>query len=223
MNSLTLEYFEEKDFSRDDEHADPIFYTNPRFINHLDSLALSTVKSVYARLIPRNSDILDLMAGPDSHLVEELVPKSVTGLGLNRAELEANSRLNSIIIHDLNDDFRLPFGDNNFDAVTNTVSVDYLTRPVDIFCEVGRVLRPNGIFVGVFSNRMFPPKATEIWKTTSEKDRIDLVKKFISFSGKLVVQGYSESKGKPRPKDDKYFKYGIPSDPIYSVWATAEK
>ncbi|MDQ1285657.1 MAG: Methyltransferase protein, partial [Thermodesulfobacteriota bacterium] len=62
-----------------------------------------------------------------------------------------------------------------------------------------------------------------IWKNTLEKDRIDLVKKFITLSEALVVQGYSESKGKPRPEDDKYFKYGIPSDPIYAVWASVKK
>jgi SAM-dependent methyltransferase len=223
MNSLTLKYFNETDFLRDDQRADSIFYSNPRFVNHLDSLALSTVENIYARLIPKEADILDLMAGPDSHLKEELVLKSVTGLGLNKDELEANTQLSAIIIHDLNEDYSLPFNNHTFDAVINTVSVDYLIRPVDVFSEVGRVLRPDGIFILLFSNRMFPPKAVKIWKNTLEKDRIDLVKKFITLSEALVVQGYSESKGKPRPEDDKYFKYGIPSDPIYAVWASVKK
>lgn len=223
MNSLTLKYFNETDFLRDDQRADSIFYSNPRFVNHLDSLALSTVENIYARLIPKEADILDLMAGPDSHLKEELVLKSVTGLGLNKDELEANTQLSAIIIHDLNEDYSLPFNNHTFDAVINTVSVDYLIRPVDVFSEVGRVLRPDGIFILLFSNRMFPPKAVKIWKNTLEKDRIDLVKKFITLSEALDVQGYSESKGKPRPEDDKYFKYGIPSDPIYAVWASVKK
>ena len=223
MNSLTLKYFNETDFLRDDQRADSMFYSNPRFVSHLDSLALSTVENIYARLIPKEADILDLMAGPDSHLREELVLKSVTGLGLNKDELEANTQLSAIIIHDLNEDYSLPFDNHTFDAVINTVSVDYLIRPVDVFSEIGRVLRPDGIFILVFSNRMFPPKAVNIWKNTLEKDRIDLVKKFITLSEALVVQGYSESKGKPRPEDDKYFKYGIPSDPIYAVWASVKK
>lgn len=223
MNSLTLKYFNETDFFKDDQRADSMFYSNPRFVSHLDSLALSTVENIYARLIPKEADILDLMAGPDSHLREELVLKSVTGLGLNKDELEANTQLSAIIIHDLNEDYSLPFNNHTFDAVINTVSVDYLIRPVDVFSEIGRVLRPDGIFILVFSNRMFPPKAVNIWKNTLEKDRIDLVKKFITLSEALVVQGYSESKGKPRPENDKYFKYGIPSDPIYAVWASVKK
>ncbi len=223
MNSLTLKYFNETDFLKDDQRADSMFYSNPRFVSHLDSLALSTVENIYARLIPKEADILDLMAGPDSHLREELVFKSVTGLGLNKDELEANTQLSAIIIHDLNENYSLPFNNHTFDAVINTVSVDYLIRPVDVFSEIGRVLRPDGIFILVFSNRMFPPKAVNIWKNTLEKDRIDLVKKFITLSEALVVQGYSESKGKPRPEDDKYFKYGIPSDPIYAVWASVKK
>ncbi len=223
MVAETLKYFSEADFHRGDENCDVEFYSKPRFVSHLDSLALSTVENIYLRLIPTNSSILDLMAGPDSHLKNELTPVNVTGLGLNEQELLANPILNERIIHDLNFDYKLPIKDSRFDAVINTVSIDYLTRPVDVFQEVGRVLKPEGIFIVVFSNRMFPPKAVNIWKYTSEKDRIDLVKKFILPSGKFQIQGYSESKGRPRPKDDKYYKYGIPSDPIYAVWSSLKK
>jgi SAM-dependent methyltransferase len=221
--SETLKYFSEADFIRDDENLDNEFYSRPRLVSHLDSLALDTVTAIYARLIPKDSDVLDLMAGPDSHLEEDLNLRSITGLGMNNEELQANSNLNERIIHDLNADWRLPFDDNRFDVAINTVSVDYLVRPVDVFSEVGRVLRPRGIFIVVFSNRMFPPKAVNIWKNTLEKDRMDLVKKFISLTGKFQIQGYSESKGRPRPKDDKYYKYGIPSDPIYVIWSSVIK
>ena len=223
MELETFKFFDESDFLRDNEDVDTQFYSKPRFVSHLDSLALSTVEEIYGRLIPKGSDILDLMAGPDSHLRDELVPKSVTGLGLNELELEANVRLDHRIIHDLNADHRLPFENDIFDVVINTVSIDYLTKPIDVLSEVGRVLKPGGIHILVFSNRMFPPKAVNIWKFTLEKDRMDLVKKFITLSGKFQIVGYSESKGKPRPADDKYFKYGIPSDPVYAIWASVKK
>ncbi len=219
----TLKYFSASDFIRDDEDLDKEFYSRPRMVSHLDSLALSTVTDIYARLLPKEADVLDLMAGPDSHLREDLNLHSVTGLGMNDEELSANSNLNERIIHDLNADWKLPFEDNRFDAAINTVSVDYLVRPVDVFSEVGRVLRPGGIFIVVFSNRMFPPKAVNIWKNTLEKNRMDLVKKLISLTGKFQIQGYSESKGRPRPEDDKYYKYGIPSDPIYAIWSSVNK
>ena len=43
-------------------------------------------------------------------------------------------------MQDLNADPRLPFADASFDAVVNCVSVDYLTRPVDVFRDVARVV-----------------------------------------------------------------------------------
>lgn len=219
----TLDFFRPDDFGRDNDTPDPQFYQRPRFVNHLDSLALSTVENLYARLIPAGSRVLDLMAGPDSHLNDQVTTESVTGLGMNREELEANPRLTNRLVYDLNANPALPFGEDELDVVINTVSVDYMTRPVEIFREVQRVLRPDGLFVVVFSNRMFPPKAVNIWKRTSESGRVDLVKQFFSKAGGFFIQGQIESKGKPRPADDKYYSFGIPSDPIYAVWAEAKK
>jgi SAM-dependent methyltransferase len=219
----TLDYFTAKAFAREDETPDPEFYKTPRFVDHLDSLALSTVEDLFVRLVPKGSRILDLMAGPESHLKGEIEPTSIAGLGLNEEELQGNPVLTERIIHDLNADPALPFKDNEFDAVVNTVSVDYMTRPVEVFREVSRILKPNGVFIVVFSNRMFPPKAVSIWKTTDESDRVDLVKKYFSAAERFYLDGTFESKGKPRPKDDKYYSLGIPSDPIYAVWGKVVK
>jgi SAM-dependent methyltransferase len=56
------------------------------------------------------------------------------------------------VLHDLNAEPRLPFPDAAFDAATCCVSVDYLVRPLEVFDEVGRVLRPGAPFVCTFSN-----------------------------------------------------------------------
>ena len=214
----SLACFSAHDLGRDDETSDGDFYMKPRFVDHLDSCALETVERIYGRLIPAGATILDLMAGPDSHLRKVRNPAMVVGLGLNRSELDSNPVLSEHVIRDLNADPRLPFSDNRFDVVMNTVSVDYLTQPLEVFREVSRVLKPDGLFIVVFSNRMFPPKAVNIWKRSSEKQRVELVRRFFSLSGRFAIQGYQESIGRPRPKDDKYYGDGIPSDPIYAVW-----
>jgi SAM-dependent methyltransferase len=219
----SMDLFAAEDFERTNEDPDSTFYAQPRFVQHLDSLALSTVEALYARLIPRGAAVLDLMAGPDSHIPPEVEPASVTGLGLNHEELAANPILSHRLIHDINAEPRLPFDDGVFDVVLNTVSVDYIVHPVEILREVARVLRPRGLFVVVFSNRMFPPKAVNIWKAAGESARVDLVKKFFSLSGRFTMEGGFESKGKPRPKDDKYYSFGIPSDPIYAVWGKVKE
>ncbi len=101
----------------------------------------------------------------------------------------------------------------------NSVSVDYLVRPFEIFLEVGRVLKPGGLFLVIFSNRMFPQKAVKVWVESSEVERVELVKRFFLENGLFEPPKIFTSTGKPRPVDDKYAHLGIPSDPICAVYA----
>ncbi|UCG14798.1 MAG: methyltransferase domain-containing protein [Deltaproteobacteria bacterium] len=210
----------EDSFSRLDESDDAIFYETDRFVQHLDSLALSTVEEIIQELVIEETPvILDLMAGWDSHISSSIQAQRVVGLGLNRNELSRNEILTDWVYHDLNKDPSLPFPDNTFDAVLNVVSVDYIIRPLDIFREVGRILKPGGLFLVIFSNRMFEQKAVKIWRQSGEEERIVLVEEFFNRSGMFGIPDVFVSKGKPRPKDDKYAHLGVPSDPIYAVYA----
>ncbi len=210
-------------FSRLDESPDSLFYARDRFVSHLDSLALSTVRRIIGRLVVEDSPtILDLMAGWDSHLPETMHPSRTVGLGLNPNELAANQRLTEWVLHDLNMDPSLPFPSDTFDVVLNTVSVDYLVKPREVFAEVNRVLKPRGLFLVIFSNRMFPEKATRIWKNSTEEERLRLVMDFFRTTPGFLEPRHFESSGKPRPSDDKYAHLGIPSDPVFAVYAEKE-
>ena len=68
-------------------------------------------------------------------------------------------------MQNLNKNPVLPFGDDSFDVCLIAVSVQYLTDPVAVFAEIGRILRPGGGLVVSFSNRMFPTKAVAIWRS----------------------------------------------------------
>ncbi len=207
-------------FLREDESDDRLFYARERMLPHLDSLALRTVEQLIEALIPEKRPlILDLMSSFDSHIPESVDAATVVGLGLNRKELKANPALTDIVIHDLNAQPGLPFSSRQFDVVLNTVSVDYLTRPREVFKEVGRVLKPGGLFLVVFSNRMFLTKATRVWKELTEEERVNMVKEFFIHSGMFENPEFFASIGKPRPKDDRWAHYGIPSDPIYALYA----
>jgi SAM-dependent methyltransferase len=210
----------ERAFSRLDESDDRVFYTLDRFVSHLDEVALETAKKIIGTLlVEENPVILDLMAGWDSHIPERLRPSRIVGLGLNENELNRNNVLSEYVIHDLNNVPRLPFPDNTFDAVINTVSVDYMTKPFQVFKDVGRILKPGGLFLVIFSNRMFPEKAVEIWRRSNEEERILLVEDFFREAGLFEKTTLFVSRGKPRPANDKYADRGIPSDPIYALYA----
>ena len=207
-------------FLRSDESDDAEFYSKERFVSHLDSLALSTVEKLIETLVvEKDPAILDLMAGWDSHIPEDLEASEVVGLGLNENELKKNKILTQTVIYDLNKNPLLPFPDNRFHAVINTVSVDYMTKPAEVFKEVARILKPGGLFLVVFSNRMFPEKAVKVWREAGEEERVLLVEELFREVGAFEKPSVFVSKGKPRPKDDKYAHLGIPSDPIYAVYA----
>jgi len=144
--------------------------------------------------------------------------KSLTGLGLNMDELKRNRQLTNITVQDLNVNKTLPYPNDTYDAVLNTVSVEYLTDPIAIFKEVARVLHPGGHFVVTFSNRWFPPKAIKIWEELHDFERMGLVAEYFLQSGGFAnVQTYS-IRGLPRPHNDKYYPDLLHSDPVYAVW-----
>lgn len=207
-------------FSRLDEEDDAAFYETDRFVQHLDAVALETVRDVIGTLVvERAPKVLDLMASFDSHLPPGIQPETVVGLGMNRAELEANEALDAFELADLNAHPRLPFGDASFDVVLNTVSVDYLTKPFAVFSEVARVLKPGGLHLVIFSNRMFRTKAVRIWREASEEERVLIVEDYFRATDSFGPVSRYLSKGRLRPEDDKYAGQIALSDPVYAVWA----
>ena len=218
--SMLSPIFKDDAFTRLDESDDTLFYSRDRFVSHLDSLALKTVEKLIGELIVEDAPvILDLMAGWDSHLSEDIKPSRVVGLGLNENELKENRALTETVIHDLNREPTLPFPDNTFDAVINTVSVDYMTKPIEVFHEVGRILKPGGLFLVIFSNRLFTEKVVKVWQESNDDERVILVEEFFQETDSFEKPCLFVSRNKPRPKNDKYAHLGIPSDPVYAVYA----
>ncbi len=189
-------------------------------VPHLDEAALKAVSEIISALVvEERPEILDLMASWDSHIDAEVQPRRVVGLGLNRNELDANPVLDERLVHDLNRDPRLPFADDSFDVVLNTVSVDYLTRPFEVFGEVGRVLRPGGLFLVLFSNRFFPEKVVRLWRDANPQERGLIVEDYFASCRDFTASESFTVCGRPRPATDRYFDTGLPSDPVHAIWA----
>ena len=170
-------------FRRQDETPDEDFYRQPRFVTHIDDGAINAVTQLYREFFPAGGRVLDLMSSWISHLPPEVTYRQVVGLGLNAAELERNARLNSSVVQNLNAEPHLPFDDDSFDAAGLTVSVDYLTDPVAVLRDLGRVVVSGGPVVISFSNRCFPSKAVAIWHQLTSAGQLDLVAHYLRSAG----------------------------------------
>jgi len=158
--------YTEEDFRRMDESDDSYFYDQPRLVYHIDDPAVSALTAYYARHFKDGDDVLDICSSWVSHYPKDWKGGKVVGLGMNEYELSQNPLLSEYVVKDLNKDPTLPFADASFDKVTCVVSVDYLNKPLQVFKEIGRVLRTGGECILSMSNRCFPTKAFQIWLQT---------------------------------------------------------
>ena len=169
-------------FARADESPDSEFYSVPRLVTHIDDATIAALRSAYAELIPAGATVLDLMSSWVSHLPEAPYGR-VAGLGMNGEELAANPRLDDWAVHDLNRDPELPYPNESFDAIVNAVSIQYLTRPVEVFRSMARVLRPDGLALVATSHRLFPTKAIRAWQVLPPEERLRMIAEYFSRAG----------------------------------------
>ena len=196
-------------FEREDESPDGLFYNEPRLVVHIDDYAIEAARRLYGELLPRETPLLDLMSSYKSHLPTQLAWSRLAGLGMNEEELKANDQLTEFAIRDLNADPRFPYGDAEFAGAVVTVSVQYLTRPLEVFREVARVLQPGAPFVVTYSNRMFPTKAVRIWHALDDRERAGLIISYFKHAG-----GFGDARAENRGIDS-----GTNNDPLFAVWA----
>ncbi|MDB9324132.1 class I SAM-dependent methyltransferase [Nodularia spumigena CS-591/04] len=163
-----------------DDTDDQLFYDYPRFVTHVDDGFIQQLTDLYGDRLQPNTRILDMMSSWVSHLPAEMEFAHVEGHGLNAEELARNRRLNHYFVQNLNDNPQLPLPDQSFDAVLNCVSVQYVQYPEAIFAEIHRILKPGGVAIISFSNRMFFQKAIQAWRDASEATRVELVKQYFT-------------------------------------------
>ena len=194
-------------FGRSDPRDDAAFYAPPRLVTHIDDGAIAAVGALYAEL-NLTGRVLDVMSSWISHF--RSAPDTLIALGRNATELRANRCAKGALVADLNRRPTLPFRDASFDHAVCCVSVDYLIRPLEVFDEMARVLRPGGAFCCTFSNRCFSTKAIAGWLASDDVTHMRLVERYFELS-----HGWTRitSRVVVRP--------GSGRDPLYAVWANA--
>lgn len=210
--------FKPEYFQRYDESSDGDFYSQPRFVTHIDDAAIKALTQFYAESFPKSGSqdaaLLDICSSWISHYPQNYTAGRIAGLGMNEAELARNTQLTEFAVKDLNEDPTLPYEADSFDVITNAVSVDYLTRPLEVFREMHRCLKPGGLAIMSFSNRCFPTKAISMWTSTGDLDHIWIVGSYFHYS---VPGGFAAPQAKEITLQQGPF--GQRGDPMYVVYA----
>ena len=181
--------YKEDDFSRMDESNDNEFYKEPRLVHHIDESARNSLTNFYSfvinhelnRLSVSSINMLDICSSWVTHYPDNMIKNNiinVKGIGMNKIELSKNNAFkseNDYLIQDLNINpiINNKFASNDsFDIITITVSIDYLINIRKLINEILRILKPNGLLMLSFSNRMFWTKAFKIWTKADENKRV---------------------------------------------------
>ena len=196
-------------FARIDDSADELFYREPRLVAHIDDATIAALTDYYAEILVAGAQVLDLMSSWISHLPPTPALGRVVGLGMNAAELAANPRLGEYVVHDLNQNPLLPYGDRRFDLACIAVSVQYLTQPIAVFADIARVLRPGGRLVVAMSQRCFPTKAIHAFHVLGPSERVRLVGDYVRRAGGFAAPEFID-------------RSPVGADPLWLVTATAK-
>ncbi len=198
-----------------DESNDEEFYSDPKFVYHLDANFRQYLSAVYKNEITDSSTILDLMSSWDSYLPEEKKYKKVIGHGLNKQELEKNRIFDTYWIQNFNLNQAIPLESESIDYCLMVAAWQYLQYPENLTKEIVRILSPHGKIIISFSNRAFWHKAPNIWTTSTEEERIKYVRKV------LITNGFNEPKiiKKFNQQTLNFFNF-LSKDPFYCLIAT---
>ena len=200
-----------------DESNDQEFYSDPKFVYHLDANFRKYLSDVYENEVANDSVILDLMSSWDSYLPKGKKYKKVIGHGLNKQELEKNNILDSYWIQNFNRIQEIPLDNESVDYCLMVAAWQYLQYPENLTKEIVRILKVQGKIIISFSNRAFWHKAPNIWISSSEEERVKYVRKV------LITNGFNEPKiiEKFNEPSLNFFNL-LKKDPFYCLIASKE-
>ena len=200
-----------------DESNDEEFYSDPKFVYHLDANFRKYLSSIYKNEINDNSIVLDLMSSWDSYLPQEKKYKKVIGHGLNKEELERNKTLNSFWTQNFNENQDIHLESGSIDFCLMVAAWQYLQYPEKLTEEIVRILSDGGKLIISFSNRAFWHKAPNIWTSSTEEERLKYVRKV------LITNGFKEPRIIKKFNDQTFnFLSIFKKDPFYCLIATKE-
>ncbi len=215
--NIVLEVLNNYQRKKLDESNDAEFYSDPKFVYHLDANFRKYLSDLYKNEITDNSTVLDLMSSWDSYLPEGRKYKKVIGHGLNKQELEKNKIFNTYWIQNFNLNQEIPLDSETVDYCLMVAAWQYLQYPENLTKEIARILSDQGKFIISFSNRAFWHKSPNIWTKSTEEERVKYVRKV------LITNGFNEPKIIKKFNEPALNIFNFLSkDPFYCLIATKE-
>ena len=200
-----------------DESNDEEFYSDPKFVFHLDANFRQYLSDVYKKEISDYSTVLDLMSSWDSYLPQEKKYKKVIGHGLNKQELKKNKILDTYWVQNFNLNQEIPLDNESVDYCLMVAAWQDLQYPENLTRENVRILSNHGKFIISFTNRAFWHKAPNIWTSSTEEERIKYVRKV------LISNGFNEPRIIKKFNEPALNIFNFLSkDPFYCLIATKE-
>lgn len=227
--------YTEADMIPADPGNDSSFYAPPRFVTHIDDNAIVNLKQYYDEHLPAKGTILDFCSSWISHYpprIHDAVSKGelvVLGTGMNEAELSRNPLFSpgkdgDVAVREQSGDRRWWLQDLNvnpditvpklrgqdakIDASTCVVSIDYLTKPVEVLESIRGQTSEGGKVHLAISNRCFPTKVVGRWLRVSENERLEMVGDYLHYAGWRDIEIVDVVQG------------GFMTDPLWVVRAT---
>lgn len=115
-----------------------------------DSMVL--LKNFVNQYITEKNTVLDVGCGHGNFVIDELRNKFsyAVGIDVSREVMKKNICLDTCVVGNISS---LPFDNNSFDTVISLWVLEHLDDPKACFQEIGRVLKPGGIFAFVTPNK----------------------------------------------------------------------
>lgn len=179
--------------------------------------AIEVLQNHFSFYLKNGDAILELGAAENSYLPSTLQPSRHVGISLSPDLMSQNPSLTDRLTIDLNDvipeigiaDSQMSsLGEGTFDAVIVTNTVDFLTRPREVFRSVFRLLKPGGVCMVAFVNKdaytgTFGPAQTKMWEQFNDDQHIWCTGSFFQFSaedGWVGLKGFDISPAAAKEK-----------------------
>ncbi|GMI36458.1 hypothetical protein TrCOL_g256 [Triparma columacea] len=188
--------------------------TEPDTKEFLSDASVNNLRNHLAFYLKEGDDVLEFGAGEDSYFPKGLKLGSHVGVAYTADKMKLNPSITELITADLNDveeergvrseDVK-GLGQGRFDKIVMTNTVDFLTRPREVFRTAWFLLKPGGTMIVPFSSRdaykpAFEKVQTKMWRTMNDDQHMWVAGSFFQFSagdGWEGLKGFDISPPKP--------------------------